>query len=328
MRPLITAQRDITAGVDIDRLDEDGLRAIVQALRHGMRRPAAKLQTPARIEEIAPGGVPARLYRPVESDVRETLPVLIYAHGGGWIGGDLDLNDEICRALAADASCAVVSVDYRLAPEHPYPAALDDCWSILTWAHDTAPSWGGDPDCLAVAGSSAGGNLAAALAIRARDAGIPLRAQLLMYPVTDGASESASFRDYATGYTLTASQLRFFWRAYANPASQRRDPEVSPLHLDTAHGLAPALIITAELDPLRDEGEAYGRLLKESGVPVQISRYRGQLHGFVAMTDITPDARSALAEMAVYLIDRWGAAGHDRLRRASDGRPTAGKKTE
>lgn len=242
------------------------------------------------------GDVPVRVYRAVEGD---GLPLLVWYHGGGWVIGDLDTADVTCRELAARAGCVLVSVDYRLAPEHRFPAAHDDCYAATVWAAAHAAELGADAGKLAVGGDSAGGNLAAVVSLRARDEdGPPVRFQLLVYPVTDRNFETASYRDNADGYLLTRDGMIWFWDHYLGPDGDGAHPHASPLRAASLAGLPPAHVVTAEYDPLRDEGEAYAERLREAGVPVTLTRYPGQIHAFFGMHGILDDAGRAAAEAA------------------------------
>jgi acetyl esterase len=196
----------------------------------------------------------------------------------------------------------VVSVEYRLAPKHPFPAAADDCFAALQWCASEARSFGGDPEQLAVGGDSAGGNLAAVVAQRARDDGGPdLRLQALIYPVTDAACDTPSMARNGEGYFLTADALRMMWNLYTPDAATRDNPHVSPFRAVDLAGVAPALVITAEFDPLVDEGEAYAKRLLDAGVPVELTRYDGMIHGFVQMLAVTPRAIEAIDQAAAAL---------------------------
>jgi acetyl esterase len=238
------------------------------------------------------GDVPVRVYAPPGAG---PLPVVVWFHGGGWVVGSLDTYDRLCRALAAAAGALVVSVGYRLAPEHRHPAAVEDCWAAVRWVAANAAAIGGRPDRLAVAGDSAGGNLATVVARRARDHGGPrLAFQLLVYPITDAACDTASYREFADGYQLTAALMRWYWDHYLGGADGA-GPDASPLRADLA-GLPPALVVTAEFDPLRDEGEAYAARLAAAGVAARASRYDGMVHGFVRWRGAVDAAAAAMAE--------------------------------
>lgn len=248
----------------------------------------------ARIEDLEipgpAGAIPARLYVPTADG---TPPVVVYYHGGGWVLGGIDSHDGTCRALANASGAAVVSVDYRLAPEHPFPAAVEDAWAALEWVAANAAEIGGDPSRLAVAGDSAGGNLAAVVAIQARDTGAPaLRGQLLVYPVTDATMSHPSIEENASGYFLTKADMEWFFGHYA--PERPDDWRLSPLAAADLSGLAPALVLTAEYDPLRDEGEAYARRLDDAGVPVELIRKDGLIHGFFGMAADVDEARDAM----------------------------------
>jgi acetyl esterase len=255
------------------------------------------------VEDRECAGVPCRLYRPSGEGGDGTggapLPVLAWFHGGGWVIGDLDEADASARRLANRVGCLVVSVDYRLAPEHPFPAAFDDCWSVAAWlAGGGAGDLGADAGRLAVGGNSAGGNLAAAVAVRARDEGIPLRHQLLVCPVTDASSEHPSYAENSDGYLLTADTMRWFVANYVAP-EQRTDPRVSPLLVADLAGVAPAHVITAGFDPLRDEGDAYAARLAAAGVDVEHDRVPNGIHDFLLMAAVTP--------LALEYVDRAAA---------------------
>ena len=213
------------------------------------------------------GDIPVRVYTPAGTG---PLPAIVYFHGGGWVIGNLEIVDRPCRALAAAAAAVVVSVDYRLAPEHRYPAAFDDCYAATVWVAEHAAELGVDPATIAVAGDSAGGNLAAAVALAARDRGGPaLAAQLLIYPVTDFNFDTDSYRENAEGYLLTRGSMYWFWAHYLGAQELPKDPYACPLRAGSLAGLPPAYVATGEYDPLRDEGEAYAWRLAEAGVAVR-----------------------------------------------------------
>jgi len=241
-----------------------------------------------------PGGsIPVRIFRPRAAD--EAMPVLMWYHGGGWVLGSLDLAEVNCRQLANDADCVVISVDYRLAPEHPFPAAIDDCLAATAWVQANAEQFGIDPRRIAVAGDSAGGNLAACVAYGARAWELPLVLQLLVYPVIDADFERPSYVENAEGFLLTRDAMRFYWDCYVAERGRRTHPGVAPIHAADLSGLSAAWIITAEFDPLRDEGEAYGEALRAAGVDATTKRYDGVIHGFFNMPTEEPVAEIAAA---------------------------------
>jgi acetyl esterase len=250
------------------------------------------------------GPLPIRVYRPGEGDKR---PCVVYLHGGGWVMGSIQTHDAYCRALANAAAVVVVSVDYRLAPEHKFPAAVEDAYWATRWVSEHAAELGVEPRRLAVAGDSAGGNLAAAVTLMARDrGGPPLIFQALIYPVTDFSFDTPSYRENATGYHLTRAAMIWSWRHYLSKNSDGSSPYASPLRADDLSGLPGALIVTAEFDPLRDEGEAYARKLADAGVPVTLSRYEGMIHGFARRINLLEKSQKALDEVASVLQSACG----------------------
>jgi acetyl esterase len=245
---------------------------------------------------VAGGEITVRAYSPGGPGPH---PALVYYHGGGWVIGDLYTHDGLCRSLSAAAGCAVLSVDYRLAPEAKYPVPVEDSYAALLWIVANAGRLGIDRRRIAVGGDSAGGNLATVMALLARDRrGPALRLQVLIYPVTDHDLDTASYRENATGYVLTRDAMRWFWDHYLAHEAQGREPYASPLRAPSLAGLPPALVITAEYDPLRDEGEAYAARLRDAGVPVTLTRYPGMFHGFVRLTKFLDQARTAVDEIA------------------------------
>jgi acetyl esterase len=287
-----------------DRLPlAEARRAYAALVASGGSAPAVAASRDLAI--AGPGGpIPARLVRAMD---RGPAPLVVFLHGGGWTLGDLDTHDRMARSLAVASGAAVLSVGYRLAPEHPFPAALEDALAAVRWAgHAGHP--GVRSGALAVAGDSAGGNLAAAAALAARDAGGPALAfQLLIYPALDASCSSSSYASEGRGYRLTRELMAWYWGNYLGAAGDRGDPRVSPALAADLSGLPPALVVTAEHDPLRDEGEAYAARLLDAGVPAAAMRYGGQVHGFFAA-----DAHSLASPAAV------GAAG-EALRRAFAG---------
>jgi acetyl esterase/lipase len=252
------------------------------------------------------GLIRVRVYSPKATG---TLPILIYFHGGGWVAGDLDTYDATCRALTNAAGCIVVSVDYRLAPEHKFPAAPDDCYAAVKWVAANASQINGDGTRLAIGGDSAGGNLTAVVAEMSRDRGGPaLSFQLLVYPVTDYNFETSSYRENADGYLLTRDAMIWFWNHYLAAPSEGTLPQASPLRSKNLRGLPPALVITAGFDPLRDEGEAYAACLRDAGVPVVLSRYDGMIHGFFGLSSMLDQGKAAMAEAGNSLRMAFGGA--------------------
>lgn len=248
---------------------------------------------------VAGSEITVRVYGPGGSGPH---PALVFYHGGGWVIGDLDTHDGLCRSLTNAAGCVVASVDYRLAPEHRYPVAAEDAYAALTWVVARAGELGIDPARAAVGGDSAGGNLAAVVALMARDRrGPAIVRQVLIYPVTDHDLDTPSYHANATGYVLTREGMRWFWRHYVAREGQGGEPYASPLRAPSLAGLPPALVITAGYDPLRDEGEAYAARLRDAGVPVRLTRYPGMFHGFLRMTLALDQARVALDEIAASL---------------------------
>ena len=255
---------------------------------------------------VAGGEITVRAYSPGGPGPH---PALVYYHGGGWVIGDLYTHDGLCRSLTNAARCAVLSVDYRLAPESKYPVPAEDSYAALRWVVANAARLGIDPRRVAVGGDSAGGNLATVVALMARERGGPaLVHQVLIYPVTDHDLTTPSYVENATGYVLTREGMRWFWSHYLARESQGREPYASPLRAPRLAGLPSALVITAEYDPLRDEGEVYAARLRDAGVPVTITRYAGMFHGFIRMTRILDKARTALDEIAGSLQKAFAAA--------------------
>jgi acetyl esterase len=248
--------------------------------RAAFERDAPALSGPPRlvaeVRDVDAAGVPARLYRPGSP----TPGAVLFAHGGGWALGSIDSHDALCREIAIASEATVLSVDYRLAPEHPFPAALDDCDAAWYWLRGAAEELGIDADRIALAGDSAGGALAASLALRLRDRRErPARLQALIYPCVDPSLDSPSAHEFADGYRLTRAGMRWFWSAYLGRKAPT--PDAAPALVADLSGFPPALVITASNDVLRDEGEAYGARLRAAGVPTEIVRVEGTLHGFI-----------------------------------------------
>jgi acetyl esterase len=252
-----------------------------------------------------PGGpIPVRVFRPA---CEGPLPLVAYAHGGGWVIGSLDGFDPLCRALANASGAVIASIGYRLAPEHPFPAGLEDVRAAVRWLAENARELGGDPDRVAIAGDSAGGNLATVTARRLRDeGGSPLRFQALVYPVCDSGLNTPSYHESGDGFGLTAAGMKRYWELYLDGADGRR-PDASPLQAEDLAGLPPAFVLTVRHDVLRDEGEAYARALESAGVPVTLRRYDGAIHGFFRWMAKSRLSRQAVAEVGAAL--RAGLAG-------------------
>ncbi len=249
-----------------------------------------------------------RLYRGATASAGTALPVLVYFHGGGWVIGDLDTHDSLCRHLANAAQCIVIAVDYRLAPDHKFPAAVEDCWAATLWVAKEAEPLGIDGDRLAVGGDSAGGNLAAVVSLMARGHGTPrLRCQVLLYPAVDCGMVHPSHERFAEGYLLTRPTMRWFYDHYLRNSADVEDWRASPLRAPDLSGVAPAFVLTAGNDVLCDEGEAYARRLQQAGIPVQLRHYPDQIHGFLTMGKIVQAAGPALDDVAAALRVAWDA---------------------
>jgi acetyl esterase len=258
----------------------------------GLLLMAGEAQPVFAVEDRDADGVPVRIYRPSPDP---DLPVVAYFHGGGWTIGSVEQFDPILRQVANATEAIVVAPEYRLSPEHPFPAPLDDSWKALQWTAKNAASFGGDANRLAVMGDSAGGNLSAVCALLARDVGMPeLAMQVLVYPVTDCDFTTPSYNENREGYLLSIDEMRWFFSCYTRGGADRADWRISPLRAPDVAGVAPALVITAEFDPLRDEGEAYADRLREAGVPVEVKRYEGMVHAFFGLSAAFDASRDAL----------------------------------
>ena len=248
------------------------------------------------------GAIPLRLYRPLGSKPGAALPALVYFHGGGWVIGDLDTHDVLCRELANGAGCAVIAVDYRLAPEFAFPHAVDDCLAATTWVSRNAASLAIDAARLAVGGDSAGGNLAAVVSQLARDAGDPpIAFQLLIYPATDQRLGQTSHQANGEGYLLTRDSIAYYMNHYIRAAADKLDPRASPLLREDLSNLPPALVLTAGYDPLRDEGLHYAQRLSEAGNRCAYVCFERQIHGFIPMGKVLDEANAAVALCAAEL---------------------------
>ncbi len=281
-------------------LGADGARKLYRETRGALAAPPAEVARVDNLRVPGPAGeIPVRAYRPRGAADGERLPALVYFHGGGWTIGDLDTHDVVCRELADLTPCAVVSVDYRLAPEHKFPAAVDDAVAATRWVAAAGAALGIDGARIAVGGDSAGGNLAAVVALAARDAGgPPLAMQTLIYPATDMAADAASHLRFAEGHLLTREAILWFRSNYLRDAADEADWRASPLKAAELARLPPAYVITAGFDPLVDEGRAYADRLQSAGVPVTYECFEGMIHGFVTMGGVIAAARHALARCA------------------------------
>ncbi|HSW14747.1 MAG TPA: alpha/beta hydrolase [Solimonas sp.] len=279
---------------DFATMTAQDYRAVMD--RAGLFAPGDAVATVEEREIAGPGGsLRLRIYRPSEA---KRLPVTVFFHGGGFVGCTLDTHDNVCRCLCARAETLLVSVDYRRAPEAPFPAAVEDALAALRWVHAHAAGLGGDPARLAVAGDSAGGNLSAVVSQMVRDGGPALCHQLLLYPATDFATETESRRRLAEGYFLTAPLMRWFGDQYTPDPAVRSDPRVSPLRAPDLEGLPSATVLVAGYDPLRDEGVAYAERLSAAGVATELIEYPGQIHGFLNMLGAIGQADEALTRCA------------------------------
>lgn len=295
--PQIAALLEFIASVEAKPMSE----GTPEEARQGFRTLTVDLRDPAAVPAVrsveettvpgAAGDLPARVYRP---ELDGPLPTIVLLHGGGFVIGDLDTHDITARTLANGCAAVVVSVDYRLAPEHPFPAPVDDAVAAARHVADHLADFGGD-DRVALAGDSAGGNLSAVVAQAFREEGRPLAGQLLIYPVTDMTGEYPSHTENAEGLFLDLATMAWFQQQYAGHLADLADPRLSPL-LGDLHGLAPAVVVVAELDPLRDDGLAYATALAAAGVPVEVRRFPGLVHGFVDMGRHSEAAQRALDE--------------------------------
>jgi acetyl esterase len=266
------------------------MRAAMESATRGL--PAHDVYAVEDRKVPGPGGsIPVRVYRP---SAEAPLPIVVWFHGGGWVTGSLETHDNLCRLLCDDANVIVVSVDYRLAPETKFPGAADDCIAAWVWVNDHAAELGGEAHKIALGGDSAGGNLAAVVALAAREQGLPIPAfQLLVYPVTDHEFDNSSMVDNAEGYFLRTAAMRWFFDQYASTPDDFADWRMSPLRAPDLTGLPAAIVITAEYDPLRDQGEEYAQRLRDAGVPTQSIRADGLFHGFFGMHTFLAPARAA-----------------------------------
>jgi len=284
------------SGLDV----EEALAQVRYDGRVADPRPALPMAEVRQVKIPGPGGtIPARLYVPIVPMPEEAAPLLVYYHGGGFVLGDPDTHDSATRQIAAASGCSVLSIDYRLAPEHPFPAAIEDAYVSFEWAVANAASLGADPRRIAVGGDSAGGNMATVASRMARDAGGATPAmQLLIYPVTDAFAETRSRQLFSDGFLLTKVDIEKFEAAYLPPGTDASDHRISVAKCPDLRGLPTAYVATAGFDPLRDEGEAYALKMRECGVRVGLRRHSGLIHTFVNQTGISRTALGAVLEMA------------------------------
>ncbi len=290
----------------LDTLPPPDARLQSNANRAAVQPDPPAMQSVEDMSVPAPhGAIPVRVYKPQTLPKADLAPVLIYYHGGGWVIGDLDSHDVVCKEIATKASLVVIAVDYRLAPEHKFPAAVDDCIAATEWAARNASKLGIDADKLFVGGDSAGGNLAAVVSMHARDNNGPrIKGQVLVYPVTDLAMNTASYKDPETGVLLTHSMMRWFRDHYLTDHKQIDDWRASPLRMSNLKGLPPAYVLTCGADPLHDEGEEFARRLKHAGNDVIHANYPGQFHAFLTMGRLLPESNKVVGEITDWLKQR------------------------
>jgi acetyl esterase len=294
---------EAVGSVDYETLTVDEARKTHESSLAFAGEPEPVAQVEDRAIPGPHGEIPIRIYRPQGS---APFPGLVYFHGGGWVVGHLGTVDVSLRAVSNRAGCVIVSVDYRLAPEHKFPVPLDDCWAATRWVAATAAEIGVVPGHIAVGGDSAGGNLAAATALLASHEGGPsLVLQLLIYPVTNFDFDTRSYWENAQGYALTTDAMRWYWNHYLPEGDDGSSPLVSPLRAADLSGLPPAFVATCEFDPLRDEGEEYARRLRDAGVPVTIRRYDGMIHGFFRLGGVINAAERLVDDCAAALGDAF-----------------------
>ncbi|MGW6730025.1 alpha/beta hydrolase [Nocardia sp. NPDC055029] len=289
---------------DVATMEAAEVRAAIRARRAPLQR-LPDMREARDLTIDGPGGpLPLRVFRPHHEGA--ALPVIVFAHGGGFVFCDLDSHDEFCRSMAVGVGAVVISVDYRLAPEHPAPAAHDDMLAALRWAAENAGAYGGDPARIALAGDSAGGNLAATVAIAIRDGGGPeIAAQILIYPVIDDDFETESYQRFGTGHYNTTSAMRWYWQNYAPHGTD--DVRLVPTKASSLAGLPPAVVVTAELDPPCSAGDAYAQRLAGDGVAVRHRRYNGLFHGFLTIPSLAA-TQTARTEVWAMVRDVLGPA--------------------
>jgi acetyl esterase len=303
LHPQAQALLDRLAAANVPSFEQMGLEQARQATRDSSLAGIAEDTADIKVEDRSISGLVGelrlRIYTPSSN---LPLPIVVFVHGGGWIGGDLDTLDVPLRVLAHCSRCIMISVDYPLAPEHPFPIPVESVYLATEWVIDRATALGGDPARVAISGDSSGGNLAAAVTLMARDRkAFSLAAQLLICPIADCNFETTSYQIYGRGYLLTRAAMEWFWQLYLGDMREGNNPYASPLKAPDLAGLPPAFVITAEYDPLRDEGEAYASRLREAGVSVSMKRFDGMMHGFYQMGAIMDAGRDWIADAAQFL---------------------------
>jgi acetyl esterase len=289
----VLAEMDAEGVPPIQELSPDEARAV---FAKRCKEQWGALDEVHSVEDLDADGVPVRVYRPVETD--EPSMALVYFHGGGWVTGSIETHDGPARAFAKRAGIVVISVDYRLAPEHPFPAAVDDAWAATSWVVNHAEELKLDPDRIGVGGDSVGGTLAAVVARRSRDHAVPIALQLLLYPVTNSSADTPSYSLYSSGYGLTRDGMEWYWKQYLGEGGDGTNPDASPAQLTDLRRLPRAIVVTAEADVLRDEAEAYAQRLFLATVETEGYRYDGMIHGFMRMAGKVERANAAFDELA------------------------------
>jgi acetyl esterase/lipase len=291
---------------DFDTMTAEDEVTYLKAVREAALAAPGNPEPVSRVESIDMNGLPGMVYVP--EALQEPAPVLMHVHPGGWVAGGLQTQDPTCRALANGSRAIVIATTHRLAPEHPFPAATDDCASNFAWTIEHGRRFGGDPGRVALMGSSSGGNVVASTCLRARDKGSPRPAlQVLVYPVLDPSLQTRTYRNYGTGYVTTKAKMAWYWAKYTPDPAARSNPYAVPGCSVDLSGLPPAIVVTAECDPVRDEGETYASQMVSARVPVTVWRVNGQIHGFLQMLDVLPAARPYLQTLAGEIGARLGS---------------------
>ncbi len=296
------AKAEVAGAPTPQELGAEGLRALFKVSRGELTPDPPDVGHAEDFSIPGPAGkIPVRYYRPKGANENSRLGMLLYFHGGGWMVGDIETHDVVCRMLANRGGFAVANVDYRLAPENKFPAAIEDSWAVTQWAKAGAGGLSIDADRVGVGGDSAGGNISAVLALMARDAGLSLAFQALIYPATHFSLETESHHKFANGYLLTRDAQAWYHESYLRSDADRNNWRASPALAADFTNLAPAFILTCGYDPLLDEGKAYAELLKAAGVPVVYRCFDGQVHGFITMGKVIDEANNAVIEVADWI---------------------------